>query len=87
MFRAKSCRKKTALNPGTRVSLVKVLAKKSDWKKDVPNTPVLRGPNWGLFCPELLAFTGAFFNRFQVRSDRKVLFEQKNGPLMAVNGR
>ena len=26
----------------------------------------LRGPNWGLFCPEIRAFTGRnFFNRFQ----------------------
>ena len=44
-------------------------------------TPELRGPNWGLFCPEILAFTGAFFNRSKVRSDRKVLFEPEKWPV------
>ena len=40
-----------------------------------------------LFFPELRAFTGISSTISKVRSDRKVLFKHKNGPLIAVNGR
>ena len=45
-------------------------------------------PIGAFFCPEIRAFTGRdFFNRFQVLSDRKVLFKHKKWPFIAVNGR
>ena len=45
-------------------------------------------PIGAFFCPEILALTGAlnYSAVSKVRSDRKVLVEQKNGPLIAVNG-
>ena len=47
------------------------------------NGTVLRGPGWGLFLPEIRAFTG-FWGEIsstvsKVLSDRKGLFEHKNG--------
>ena len=48
----------------------------------------LRGPNWGLFVVlKFLHSRGLSSTVSKVRGDREVLFEQKNGPLIAVNGR
>ena len=38
-------------------------------------------PIGAFFCPEILAFTGDSSTISKARSDRKVLFEQKNGPV------
>ena len=38
-------------------------------------------PIGAFFCPEILAFTGDSSTVSKARSDRKVLFEQKNGPV------
>ena len=58
---------------------------------ELPDPRNLRGPNWGLFCPEIRAFMG-FGGEIsstvsKVLSDRKVLFTHKKWPLMAVNRR
>ena len=49
---------------------------------------MLRGPNWGpFFVLKFLRSRVLSSTVSKACSDRKVLFEQKNGPLIAVNGR